>query len=211
MKNQKQHWDNLHTQGNIHHYSEKPTDFAEEVITVVKPSSEILELGCGVGNDSVVFAKAGHNVLATDFSKVVITKNSEELKNTSNLVFEALDISEPMKFSEGKFDAVYARLSLHYFPDQTTKKVFREIHRILKPGGLLCFMCKSIKDPLYGKGKETEKDMFIHNGHIRHFFSEEYAKECLNSYFKIEKIEGGEEKFYGSESAFIKVIASAVK
>lgn len=211
MNNQKQHWSELHSEGRINHYSETPTDFAQEVLRIIKPSSKVLELGCGVGNDSMAFAKAGHSVLATDFSEVAITKNSERFKHAPNLIFEVLDISELMKFQDGEFDVIYARLSLHYFSDETTRKIFQEIHRILKPEGFLCFICKSVKDPLYGKGDEIEKDMFEYNGHVRHFFSEEYVSECLGGYFKIEKIESGEEKFYGSKSAFVKVIARVVK
>lgn len=211
MRNQKQHWNKLHKQRSVNHYSDLPSDFAEEVLGIIKPFSLVLELGCGVGNDSAAFAKAGHTVLATDFSEVAIIKNSERFKDIPNLSFEALDISMPMEFKDNHFDVVYARLSLHYFSDKATKKVFKGIHRVLRPNSFLCFICKSIKDPLYGKGEELEKDMFEYDGHLRHFFSEEYVKECLGNNFRIEKIESGEEKFYGKESAFVKLIARVVK
>ena len=76
----------------------------------------------------------------------------------------------------------------------------------LKPDGLLCFVCKSTKDPLYGQGNKIEEDVFEH-GHVRHFFSEEYARKCLERRYKIEKIESGEATYYGDRSAFVKVIA----
>ena len=211
MNNQKQYWDKLHNQGNIDHFSGKPTDFAEEIIKIIPPLSKILELGCGAGNDSIAFAQAGNTVLATDFSNVAIKKNSERFKGIPNLTFEVLDISDPMSFNDNKFDVVYARLSLHYFTDKITKKIFNEMHRVLRPNGYLCFMCKSTNDPLYGKGIEVEKDMFENNGHVRHFFSEDYAKLLLTDRFKIQKIESGNEKFYGNDSAFVKVIAQAIK
>ena len=116
-----------------------------------------------------------------------------------------------MRFRDSEFDGVYARLSLHYFTDDVTKSIFREICRVLKPNGYLCFICKSTNDPLYGKGTEIEKDMFENNGHIRHFFSEDYAKSLLVNDFTIEKLESGDEKFYGKDSAFVKVIAKAKK
>jgi ubiquinone/menaquinone biosynthesis C-methylase UbiE len=106
---------------------------------------------------------------------------------------------------------VYARLSLHYFSDLTTKRIFSEIARVLKPNGYLCFLCKSTNDPLYGKGNEIEKDMYENKGHVRHFFSKEYATELMQQSFEIQTIEEGEETFYGSQSAFIKVIATVRK
>lgn len=211
MNDQKQHWDELHQKGSVDHFSGKPTDFAEEVIKIINPSSKVLELGCGAGNDSIGFSQAGHTVLATDFSEVAVSKNSERFKDIPNLTFEVLDMNEPMSLSDNEFDVVYARLSLHYFTDEVTRKIFSEIHRVLKPNGYLCFICKSTNDPLYGKGTEIEEDMFEHNGHIRHFFSEDYAKSLLENKFTIEKLESGDEKFYGNDTAFVKVIARATQ
>ena len=211
MHDQKKLWNKAHEQESIHHYSTQPTSFFEEVNKIIPPASRILELGCGVGNDSIGFAEARHTLIATDLSEVAIDKNKERFKNILNLNFETLDMSESLRFHNNEFDVVYARLSLHYFTDEVTRKIFSEIHRVLKPNGYLCFICKSTNDPLYGKGTEIEKDMFEHNGHIRHFFSEEYAKSLLENKFKIEKIESGDEKFYGNNSAFVKSISRAIK
>lgn len=211
MNNQKQLWNNAHDKGDISHYSDSTTEFAREVLEVINPSSRILELGCGVGNDSVGFANAGHTVVATDFSEVAIAKNTERFKNGTNLTFQVIDINQPLDIQENDFDVVYARLSLHYFSDKDTKKIFQEIYKVLKPNGYLCFICKSVNDPLYGKGTEVEKDMYELDGHVRHFFSEDYTKSLLKNNYKIEKIESGNEKFYGHDSSYIKVIAAAVK
>lgn len=208
INDQKAHWDNMHQAGKVNHSSVlgESTDFAFEVEKIIPPVSSILELGCGSGNDSFYFANKGHKVLATDFSDVVIAKNKHKYKH-NNLTFKTLDISKSMPFVDNKFDAVYARLSLHYFTDKVTKKIFREIHRILKPKGYLCFLCKSNKDTLYGQGKKIEMDMFECNGHIRHFFSEDYTRECLGEFFNIQKLESGEDNFYGKPSAFVKTTA----
>lgn len=210
MNKQKQFWDNLHIKRGVDHLTHKPTKFAEEVQNLIPKNSKILELGCGVGNDFLYFAQNGHQVLATDLSKIAIEKNEKYFKE-DNLKFEILDMSLPMNFPDNTFDAVYARLSLHYFTDQVTKEIFKEIHRILKPSGLFCFLCKSTNDPYYGKGRLIEKDMYEENGHIRHFFSEDYVKECLEGSFEIQRLETGQDNFYNSPSAFIKVIAKSIK
>lgn len=128
MTNQKHVWDSLHKKGNVDHYTENPTSFAEAVAALLKKKSTILELGCGVGND-------------------------------------------------------------------------------VKPQGLACFICKSVNDALYGKGKQLEKDMFDLDGHVRHFFSQAYAKECLGNQFRVLEMTSGQEKFYGDQSAYIKIFA----
>ena len=206
FEDQKAYWNSTHAQGAIDRYSAQPTALAEEFVKLLSPQSTVLELGCGAGNDAAFFAQRGHQVTATDFSEVAIDKAKQRYTHIPTLRFREQDMTQPFPFHEDAFDAVYARLSLHYFTHTQTQGLFREIQRILKPGGLLCFMCKSTKDPLYGRGKKIEEDMFEY-GHVRHFFSEAYARKCLENGYTIEKMESGEEIFYGDKSAFVKVIA----
>lgn len=206
MSNQRLLWDKLHKTRQVS--LGKQTNFAKEVQKIIPTQSKLLELGCGNGKDAFYFAQNGHKVTATDFSEVAIENNKKKY-NSRNLQFELLDISKPFNFPDNSFDVIYARLSFHYFTDNVTKEIFKELNRILKPNGLLCFICKSTTDPLYGKGEKIEEDMFEENGHIRHFFSQDYIKECLKGLFTIQKLELGEENFYNSPSTFVKVIATS--
>lgn len=206
MTNHKQFWEQSHTDGNITHYT-KTSSFAEEVLCLMKPASRVLELGCGVGNDAIAFANAGHSVIATDFSEIAIKKDIERGKNIPNLTFQVLDMNKPFPTFPKQFDCVYARLSLHYFTDEITRKIIHDIYSALKPDGYFCFICKTVDDSMYGLGTKIETDMYDYHGHIRHFFSEEYTKLLLNGKFFIEKIELGKEIFEVRESAYIKVIA----
>lgn len=206
MNDQKQLWDELHKKGSVDHASDEPTSFAKEVQNIIPPRSTILELGCGVANDSYYFAKMGNKVLATDFSDVAIEHNKKHF-HADNLGFEILDMNKPFPFKSETFDVVYARLSLHYFTDTITKEIFKEIHRILKKGGLFCFICKSTKDPLCGEGKKIEKDVYEFDSHRRHFFSIEYTKECLRDMFEMKELAESKGFFYDSASVIIKVFA----
>jgi ubiquinone/menaquinone biosynthesis C-methylase UbiE len=207
MQDQLQYWDNAHKNQNLHSHSLKQTSFAEEVNQAIPKQSKILELGCGEGNDSAFFAEQGHFVTDTDFSDIVIEKNRKRWSN-SNLNFKVQDISQPLKYADKTFDVVYARLSLHYFTDEITRKIFIEIKRVLKDNGSFCFMCKEVNDSLYGNGTEVEADMFELDGHVRHFFSEEYVRELLNiANFQIISIDKGHGQLYEHTSTFIKVVA----
>jgi ubiquinone/menaquinone biosynthesis C-methylase UbiE len=206
MNNQQDHWNNLHSNRKFDPFADNETSFAKECLSYFKPGSKILELGCGAGNDSNFFATSGFEITATDFSDQAIKQNQQKYQN-ENLNFEVLNIAKSFSYPVKTFDIIYARLSLHYFTDQKTREVFKEIARILKPDGLLCFMCKSPQDILYGKGEKIEEDMFENEGHVRHFFSEDYAKKLLSNNFTIKTIAADKESIYGHDSAFIKVIA----
>lgn len=205
---QHQHWNLLHQKNKAD--LKEPSDFAKEVLQLFNKQMNILELGCGSGTDSYFFAEHGHSVLGTDFSEIVVIRDQDSY-HIPELSFQVVDISQKLPFDDSTFDCVYARLSLHYFSDLVTKKVFKEIYRILKPSGYLCFICKSTADPLFGKGNRLEENVFENKGHIRHFFSEKYAKKCLKGLFEIKILTNGEEKFYGDQSAFIKVIAQKIE
>lgn len=207
MKDQRQHWNNAHEKQWLHAHSEHQTDFAEEVNSAIPKHANILELGCGEGNDSIYFADEGHDITATDFSDIVITQNQKRYNN-ANLHFAEQDISQPFNYPNDSFDVVYARLSLHYFPDSITRVIFKEIERVLKPGGVLHFMCKSTSDGIYGKGEKIEPDMYELDGHVRHFFSEAYVAELVGYVGLTDlAVVAGEDMLYDRKSAFIKASA----
>ena len=184
-----------------------PSLLAREVATRLAASARVLELGCGNGRDSAFFARPGHRVSALDFSEVAIARNRARLVGQDRLTWLVADLAQPLPFVEGRFDLVYARLSLHYFPDATTRRLVAEIGRVLRPGGLLGFLCKSERDPLYGQGDLVEPDMFVFRGHLRHFFREDYARDCLASDFVAESIESVADDPDQPGSAFVKAIA----
>lgn len=200
--NQQHMWDKKHSAGEHAEWKDDPRPFAREVAENLQPHTRLLELGCGVGSDARFFANHGVDVVASDFSQVVIDQNNAQA-HPDNLEFTTLDITDTYPFADELFDAVYAHLSLHYYNDETTRKIFTEIHRVLKPEGMLYFNCKSTHDPSYGQGEQIEPDMFVKNHHIRHFFSPEYTRQVLANDFDIVKLEETEETYADFPSNFI--------
>lgn len=186
--------------------------FAEEVVSLF-PSPElgpILDLGCGQCNDAIYFADFGFEVYGLDFSSVGLDKGRSTLdtRNVSSVYLRLYDISSPLPFPDRTFVAVYSHLSLHYFDENTTRAVFNEIWRVLKPEGVLAFKVKSVHDGRYGEGIELGPDIYNYKNHIRHFFSCEYTHELLSDWHVIFLEEC--EAFYGGGaevSAFIKAAA----
>jgi SAM-dependent methyltransferase len=207
VSDQRDLWNSKHAGSSVSRDAHPTSPLAREIIARLAAPVRILELGCGWGVDAAAFARAGHSVLATDFSETAIAANRAHWADVPGLTFEQLPIRAPFPFADAAFDVVYAHLSLHYLPNPETRAVFNDLHRILTPGGTLAFLCKSVADPLYGRGDLIEADMYSLNGHVRHFFSVDYARSCLEGRFTIDDLSTGDTAFYGSESAFIQVIA----
>lgn len=177
----------------------RPSSFAVLCLPELKKRqcSHLLELGCGKGADAVFFAENAINVTAADISETALACFSHPLITKVRSDIASFDFS-------GAFDAVFANLSLHYFDDETTRRIFRGIFGALKAGGVFCARCKSVKDPLFGKGERLARNMYK-CGHIRRFFDEEYARSLLSAFSSAAVFETSED-YFGS-CAFINMIA----
>ena len=98
------------------------------------PGKHMLEIGCGMGYDSLEFLKRGVHITATDLTPnaVAITRRHFELENVQAediRTANALDLP----FPDNTFDAVWANGVLHATGD--TRRAIQEARRVLKPGG----------------------------------------------------------------------------
>ncbi len=101
----------------------------------LSPSDTVLDLGCGDGLNISIFQKIGvKNVIGLDISPQLLT---EAKKNNPNNKF-FLGSAEKLPFEDQQFSVVLVDSVFHHLLDYD--RVLSEINRVLKPGGLLCFI-----------------------------------------------------------------------
>lgn len=109
-----------------------PTQYAK-----IRPGHTVVDLGSGAGNDCFVArAETGHSgkVIGIDFTPAMIEKarlNADKL-GFNNVEFREGDI-ENMPLQAEAADVVISNCVLNLVPNK--ENVFREIYRVLKPGG----------------------------------------------------------------------------
>ncbi|MFN8145794.1 MAG: arsenite methyltransferase [Bacteroidia bacterium] len=109
-----------------------PTQFAH-----IKKGDTVIDLGSGAGNDCFIArSETGPDgrVIGIDFTPAMIEKariNAEKLK-FNNVEFRQGDI-EKMPLSSSMADVVVSNCVLNLVPNK--EEVFKEIFRVLKPGG----------------------------------------------------------------------------
>lgn len=168
---------------------------------------KLLDVGCGNGTDSLLFAEHGFDVTATDFSESGVRILLDRAKDlTLHIDARLHNTEERFPWDDGSFDVIYAHLALHYFDHATTMTVFREMRRLLKVGGSLFVKCKSTKDCLYGIGERVGPDMYL-SDHLRHFFTPEYLREVLAP-FHVLTLKESSSAYHGKISAFVEAHAT---
>ncbi|WP_433378493.1 methyltransferase domain-containing protein [Actinoplanes sp. CA-142083] len=174
--------------------------------------SDVLDLGCGQGHDLRAMTQAGHRVAGLDFSPIAIRQARRRVfgwrfpKRIKNNL-RVHDIAAALPFDDGHFDGVYSHLALHYFHEDVTRRIFGEVARVLRPGGLLAFSVKSTDDPYYGKGDRLGEHIFSRKGHVRHFFDEGYVKDLLDGWTDVSTFNLQGRYACSEPSAFIHAVA----
>lgn len=92
----------------------------------------ILESGCGSGRWMAFFERLGHRAVGVDDSAGPLRLAHSRDAAMRLVRGDAVDCP----FASASFDAVFSSYVAEHFPDGPAR-LFREIHRMLKPGGLL--------------------------------------------------------------------------
>lgn len=95
----------------------------------------VLDLGCGLGRHSVLFAKYGFKVTATDISEYAV-KSVREAEKRENLIItsKVCDMAR-LPFRENSFDCIFSYLAVQHTDTEGFTKILSKIKEILKPDG----------------------------------------------------------------------------
>jgi SAM-dependent methyltransferase len=159
-------------------------------------AGRVLELGCGLGYDTRWLVQAGGQVTALDGSAVALDRLAAALPGPE-YVHHRLPALLP--FPDVLFDAVVAGLSMHYFPWDDTLAIMQEVHRVLRPGGLLVLAVNASGDAEFGysRGVEVEPGLFTFDGRRKRFFTEADCRRLLATGWDLLALLPLEEQRYG--------------
>ena len=152
----------------------------DEYIDLFDEDKEILDLGCGIGADTLYLLEKGYKVLSTDFSNEALQSIKNNIPNSKTMY---LDMRDNFPFEENSYSIIVADLSLHYFDNETTIHIMNEIKRILSNNGILLARVASVNDFNFGagEGEELEKNYYFEGAYTKRFFD----LEDVNKYFGI--------------------------
>jgi SAM-dependent methyltransferase len=187
LNQQSQHWED--------NFSSKPEMFGLEPSLAARKALElfkqknlknVLELGFGLGRDSIFFAYNSIKLKVLDYSPSaikIINQKIEKNNLTKFISAKLFDVRKKLPFEDNSFEACYSHmLYCMAMTKEELENLNDEICRILKPDGINIYTVRHIYDGDFKRGIHHGENLYENDGFIVHFFSKETVKYLLKGF-----------------------------
>lgn len=191
-ENARKYWDQFYNRNKTNFFKDRhwtTREFREllgDLPDVARP--RLLEIGCGVGNLIFPLVEEGTDIeiFACDFSPraVEFVKSHELYKSNRIKAFQADVVSDDLLCgTEGPVDLVTMVFVLSAIHPDKFKSVIENVHRALRPGGLVLFRDYGIHDMTqirFKAGHKISDNFYMRQDGTRSYF---FSLELINSLF----------------------------
>ncbi|MEC0230631.1 class I SAM-dependent methyltransferase [Paenibacillus alba] len=150
---------------------------------------DILVPGIGYGRNAKVFIDNGIKVTGIEISQTAIDlarQNGIDIRIFHGSVTD-------MPFENKLYDGIFCYALIHLLNNREREKFIKDCYNQLKPNGYMIFTAVSKNAPMFGKGKQLDKDYFEMMEGVKLFFydsdsiTQEFEKYGLVEFSEIDE------------------------
>lgn len=103
----------------------------------IRDGYRVLDLGCGTGTHLVMIKQAHPRAEVTglDYDPATLSRAQKKIRREGLAVDIVKGTGFALPFADGAFDRVFSSLVVHHLSAANKRLAFREVWRVLKPGG----------------------------------------------------------------------------
>ena len=125
----------------------------------------VLDIACGAGYGSALLARRAARVTGADISQAAVDHARDRYQSIANVEFKQADCAA-LPFADASFDAVVSFETIEHIAAQAV--FLDEVHRVLRPGGLVILSCPN-------KVEYTDKRGVTNEFHVRELYRDQLA------------------------------------
>ena len=156
-------------------FGKEPNEYlVEQASQYLKPNSSVLCIADGEGRNGVWLAKQGMRVTGFDVSDIALAKANQFAKDSQVSIQYSLCDTDGFDWQANSYDAIIA-IFIQFADPEMRARIFKQVHRALKPGGIFILQGYTPKQLEYKTGGPSL---------IEHLYTEEMIR-VLSSEFEI--------------------------
>jgi SAM-dependent methyltransferase len=142
---------------------------------------QVLELGCGNGNNLLLFYQYGWNTLGIDYNEKSIEHGNFNFQQYRHInacfAFKKFDLNNGIPEINKQFDVILMPSVFYYISRKAMIKCLNDACKLLKDNGAFFLRMRAVGDYRYRRGQLVEKNGFRLN------ISETGEKDLLNVFY----------------------------
>ena len=146
----------------------RPQSWVVELFDQEAFEGEVLDVGCGTGENALYLSSKGLNVTGVDFSRTAIELAQEKAEQRRLKALFRVGNALKLSLLKRSFDTVIDSAVFHVFTDKERLLYAESLASILRPKGVAYVVCFSEKEPeCWGPRRVTQ-------GEIRRTFQKQF-------------------------------------